>query len=52
MIKEVVPFSKVLSTVVMVTFENFDISFGFRVFECEYSEFFGARDVLFYLHRP
>lgn len=44
-IEEVVPFSKVLSTVVMVAFKNLYISLGFGVFETKDSESFSSWNV-------
>ena len=50
MIEEVVPFPEMLSTVIVVTFQNFNVSFGFRILKGKDSEFLGGRNVLFNLH--
>jgi len=52
MVKEIVPFSEMLSTVIMVTLQNFDISFGLRILKGKDSEFLGCRNMLFDLNCP
>ena len=46
-VEKVVPFSKVLSAIVVVTLQDLDIPLGLGVLEGEDSEFLGIRNVLF-----
>jgi hypothetical protein len=52
MIKEIVPFSKPFIASLMITFENFDMSFRARVLISKDTKLFCIRHVLFYLNRP
>lgn len=46
MIKEVMPFLKVLSAIIFIAFEYFNKSFGLRILESENSKFLSTRDML------
>jgi len=52
MIKEIVPFPKPFIASLMITFENFDMSFRPRVLISKDTKLLCIRDMLFYLNRP
>lgn len=51
-VEEVVPLPEMFATVVMVAFQDFDISLRFGILEGKDSEFLGCGHMLFYLDRP
>ena len=51
MIKKVVPLSKILSTVFMITLKNLDKPLGLRIFESKYPKLFCLRNMLLNLYR-